>query len=58
LVHAPRVPTIKRLVALEKEFAAIEQLTKELRKRLDTVAETVRIAADELTKLKRRRQLR
>ncbi|HMB81723.1 MAG TPA: hypothetical protein VKI43_16725 [Vicinamibacterales bacterium] len=52
------MPTIKRLVALEKEFAAIEQLTKELRKRLDTVAETVRIAADELTKLKRRRQLR
>jgi hypothetical protein len=54
LIHARAMP-IKRLTALELEFAAIERLTKELRRRLDTVAETVRIAAEELARRKRHR---
>ena len=39
---------LARLVSLEKQFSEIERLTKLLRKRLDEVAETVRVAADDL----------
>ena len=42
------LPPAERLASLEEQFAEIERLTKELRKRLDTVAETVRITAEEL----------
>ena len=42
------LPPAERLASLEEQFTEIERLTKELRKRLDTVAETVRITADEL----------
>lgn len=44
------LPPAERLASLEDQFIEIERLTKELRKRLDTVAETVRITADELRK--------
>jgi tetrahydromethanopterin S-methyltransferase subunit G len=37
-----------RLASAEEQFADIERLTKELRRRLDQVAETVRIVAAEL----------
>jgi exonuclease VII small subunit len=37
-----------RLASAEDQFADIERLAKELRKRLDQVAETVRIVAAEL----------
>ena len=37
-----------RLASAEEQFADIERLAKELRKRLDQVAETVRIVAAEL----------
>jgi tetrahydromethanopterin S-methyltransferase subunit G len=37
-----------RLASAEQQFADIERLAKELRKRLDRVAETVRIVAAEL----------
>ena len=37
-----------RLASAEEQFADIERLAKELRKRLDHVAETVRIVAAEL----------
>ena len=37
-----------RLASAEEQFADIERLAKELRKRLDRVAETVRIVASEL----------
>ena len=40
--------TAKKLIHAEKQFDEIERLTKELRKRLDEVAETVRVAAREL----------
>ena len=39
---------LARLVSLEKQFSEIERITKLLRKRLDEVAETVRVAADDL----------
>jgi hypothetical protein len=39
--------TAKRLMSAEEQFDEIERLTKELRKRLDEVAETVRLAAKE-----------
>ena len=38
--------TANRLAALEDEFAAIERITKDLRRRVDAIAETVRIATD------------
>ena len=37
-----------RLASAEEQFAEIERLTKELRKRLDRVAETVREVVAEL----------
>jgi len=37
-----------RLASAEEQFADIERLAKELRRRLDQVAETVRIVAAEL----------
>ena len=37
-----------RLASAEEQFAEIERITKELRKRLDRVAETVRVVAAEL----------
>ena len=42
------LPPAERLASLEEQFAEIERLTKELRRRLDMVAETVRITAEEL----------
>jgi len=39
---------VARLASAEEQFHEIERLIKELRKRLDAVAETVRTAADEL----------
>jgi hypothetical protein len=38
----------KRLAALEQQFIEIAKVTKELRRYLDEVAETVRIAVEEL----------
>jgi hypothetical protein len=35
-----------RLSAIEEQFASIEKLLKELRKRIENVAEDVRIATD------------
>jgi hypothetical protein len=43
-----KTATAKRLIKAEEQFHEIERLTKELRKRLDVVAETVRVAAQEL----------
>ena len=43
-----RESTAKRLAALEQQFIEIAKITKGLRRHLDGVAETVRIAADEL----------
>ena len=43
-----RESTAKRLVALEQQFIEIAKMTKGLRRYLDEVAETVRIAAEEL----------
>jgi hypothetical protein len=40
--------TAERLAALEQQFIQIAKITKELRTHLDEVAETVRIAAEEL----------
>jgi hypothetical protein len=45
-----RESTAKRLVALEQQFIEIAKMTKGLRRYLDEVAETVRIAAEELRK--------
>ena len=39
---------VERLTSAEAEFAEIERLTKELRRRLDRVAENIRIVAGEL----------
>jgi hypothetical protein len=39
---------VARLASAEEQFAEIERLAKQLRKRLDQVAETVRIVAAEL----------
>ena len=43
-----RESVVARLASAEEQFAEIERLTKELRKRLDRVAETVRTVAAEL----------
>ena len=40
--------TAKRLAALEQQFTVIAKMTKGLGRHLDEVAETVRIAVDEL----------
>jgi hypothetical protein len=40
--------TTKRLAALEQQFIEIAKMTKGLRRYLDEVAETVRIAVEEL----------
>jgi hypothetical protein len=40
--------TAKRLAALEHQFLDIVKMTKVRRRKLDEVAETVRIAVDEL----------
>jgi tetrahydromethanopterin S-methyltransferase subunit G len=50
-VKAPaRKSAAGRLASAEEQFADIERLAKELRKRLDRVAETVRIVAAELSR--------
>jgi len=41
--------TARRLVALEQQFIEIARITKGLRRYLDEVAETVRIAVEELS---------
>jgi len=47
-----KTPIIKsvaaRLASAEEDFVEIERLTKELRRRLDRVAETIRIAATQV----------
>jgi hypothetical protein len=43
-----RESTAKRLASLEQQFIEIAKITKGLRRYLDEVAETVRIAVDEL----------
>jgi hypothetical protein len=48
---AVRKATLARLASVEDQFREVERLSKQLRKRLDTIAETVRIAAEELNTL-------
>ena len=43
-----RASTATRLAALEQQFIEIAKITKGLRRYLDEVAETVRVAVDEL----------
>ena len=45
---------LARLVSLERQFSEIERITKLLRKRLDEVAETVRVVADDLRPTEKR----
>ena len=53
-----RKTTIARLASAEDQFREIEQLSKQLRKRLDAIAETVRIAAEDLNTLARKNAVR
>ena len=53
-----RKTTIARLASIEDQFREIEQLSKQLRKRLDAIAETVRIAAEDLNTMTRKNAVR
>jgi hypothetical protein len=55
---AVRKATLARLASVEDQFREVEQLSKQLRKRLDAIAETVRIAAEELSALTRKSAVR
>jgi hypothetical protein len=50
-----RKSVVARLASAEEQFADIERLTKELRRRLDRVAETIRSAAQELRRVAKAR---
>jgi hypothetical protein len=50
--------TLARLAAAETQFQEIDQLTKQLRKHLANIAETVRIAVDELRILAKKKTVR
>jgi hypothetical protein len=50
-----RKSVVARLASADEQFADIERLTKERRKRLDRVAETIRSAAEELRRIAKAR---